>query len=281
MQKRRIIASILLLLGLFFAANSKANMTGAAIGVSILPNINLVFSMVFILGSVILFVFETKRRQEYMYRDLENILKDFGRGEKVAIVLDASAVIGYNRFNDILKEYSKDQVNVPAEVMKEISPQRREMLGEHAQIVGEGRIKPFRRSADRVLEQTPKPQLYKTLYPYLTGEKRISSSREQNELADGTRRIRRIMEEEGWDIGTAEKYPRIFLDKVKDYLEKHCKVSKADVDVLATALYRARHRKDVKIFARDTDLRDAIGLIKKKNPKIGKYIEYVEYGEWK
>lgn len=132
--------------------------------------------------------------------------------------------------------------------------------------------------ARKYLEKTEKPRIRKELLPYLNGEKSLAmleSGSEKMRINRLSKRLREIvLEEKGLDEVGA-KYMKFDKRDVLDYL-KNCKVSEADVDVLALALYEARYGQHAIIGEKDIDFKQAIDLIKKESPKLGKNLDYVE-----
>lgn len=152
-------------------------------------------------------------------------------------------------------------------------------IKERVRLVNEAEFRRYKQAANRVLEQTEKARLYKTLMPYLTGEKEITRENRE-EISREFSRVKAIMKKDGWSYEEAREKPEAFKWEVKRYLE-HCRVSPTDADVLALAIREARRKKNVTIFARDAHLKDAIKILQKKYRRLSKYLAYEEPGEWK
>jgi len=74
---------------------------------------------------------------------------------------------------------------------------------------------------------------------------------------------------------------REILEKTNIYLEKHCKIGEADIDVVATAIYESKQGYHPGVIERDKDIKQAIEMLNKtpiiKKKKIGKNIvDYID-----
>jgi rRNA-processing protein FCF1 len=275
MQKRRLAGIILLVLGLFFMLNSKANITGAVIGASIFSSkLGFMLGFSFLLVSVILMI--VKDNEEA--RSLEDIAQDtFSKEpekEKRALLLDTSFIREYSgdlsKLKDFLKQY--DKIFVPKEILNEIKNYNAQRLIKEKSREIKGYEK-YMKMSTKILEQTEKPQLYKILHPYvegvLYGTTKSLSKEELRLIQEKTARLRKLAEEENLDISGTFKES---LRKTNEYLENHCKVSEGDAAVLASALKGASKHMHALICERDIDLRQAVDLIKKGKIEVGKNI---------
>ncbi len=194
--------------------------------------------------------------------------------KKRALVLDTSAIITYeNGIKDILDNY-KDVI-APDEVLDEIHNKYLFNLIEDNTVSVDDYEK-YQDMARDYLAKTDKPRIREELLPYLSGGKTIESGSEQVRINKMTKNIRGIMGKEGYDLELAKATPDTVLELVKEYLDKHCQVSDADVDVLAMAINRAKNGHHAIVMEKDVDFNQAIDLIKKEDPKLGKNIDYVE-----
>jgi len=270
MEKRsvsKILGVILILLGFFFIANSQANITGAVIGVSISSLINSILGIAFILVSVILFVFV--KRPEYYNKELEKIIEDAKRDKDSIFVLDASGIIDYGKDLDKLLQKYKGKIYVPRQVRKEIEdPLLREKLKNairEGAVVREKEGEVFKHYKEKSKKYMEKIRGY--VIDVLEG--RIPKSR----------------------IGVG--YARRWINKMQFYMEernipqtpesllevlKKSKISKADVEVLATSLYeKERHNKNPKILAADLDIEYGVDEAKNDLKEVGEKIKYIFY----
>ncbi len=252
-------------------------LTGAVVGVKQENYLGIFGVLVLVAG--ILLVLITKTLEERVgIRELESrIRKKEQDRKKISLILDTSAILSYNKeeIEEILMNY--ENVFIPDSVLKEIrSFDVRKMVEANSEDI-EGYEK-YRKIARVYLEKTDKPQLRKELLPYLKDERVISSGSERVKINKLTERLRRTMlKEKGLDE-EGVRYLRSDKRDILDYL-KNCNVSKIDVDVLAMALYEARCGQHAIVGERDIDLRQAIDLIKKEHPKLGKNLDYVEVYE--
>ncbi len=195
--------------------------------------------------------------------------------ERSSIILDTSAIIPYDakKLLHFLRTYG--EVYVPDSVIAEVKDASvRKILEENTCTIGG--FEKYRAISRKTLEKTEKPQLRSYLLPYLSGSKKVKTRQEQSEIASKTAKIRKIMEKEGWTVEEATTKPEIALARIRDYLERHCVVSNADVDVLSMALHESRRGNHALIGEKDIDLRQAVGIIKDKADKLGRNIDYIE-----
>ena len=278
MEKREIINLILFLLGLFLIINSQINITGAVIGVSDLAlRLSSIIGLALMLIAVTLFIAKRARLEEIV--TMEEFGKRIRDSSPDVVVFDTSAILDYSAV-DIEAELKKyPRVIVPESARNEIrDPRLREIVKRNSKTIhGWESYKELARS---FLEKTEKPQLYKELMPYFTGEKKITKYSEQVRIGKLTRRVRRLMlEKKGISLEVAESEPKYALGEVKKYLEQHCKISETDVEVLANAIYTAASGERTCVGEMDIDFRQAINLIKKERPDIGQNLFYEE--PWK
>lgn len=262
----------------FFICLTAGVITGAVIGFSSENYLGLFGVFVLVGGILLLLIAKTLEEIISVPEFEERIEIREPDSNKISLILDTSAISVYppHEVEKIISHYKN--VFVPNSVLGEIhNPILRKIIEEKTEDI-EGYEK-YREVAKKYLEKTEKPILKRELLPYLNGEKHIKSGSEKVYINRMARRIRGIMAEEGLDsgaIGVANEYA---LSKIRNYLERRCKVSDADVDVLAMALYEARYGQHAIIGEKDIDFRQAIDLIKKEHPKLGKNLDYVEVYE--
>lgn len=266
MKKRtyKVLSLITFILGLILIMSP--NLTGAFIGASEISSIinNLIGTSLIIISGIVFMVSE---------RGLEDLVdpKDFKERIKKhnpdVIILDTSAILSYQpkEIETILKEC--DNVRVPSSVLREIKdPYARRIIEKYGHRV-ENINRWYKKLARKYLEMGDKATYYKEVKPVITGVKQP----EQKKSGGYARKAKKLL-----DYLKEDGLPPTKENLLK-MLDRHYKVSETDVEVLASALYEARHNcKHVVVGEKDRDLRDAIKEIKKKNPKIKGFIDYAE-----
>ena len=282
MKKRGVYQKLGLfsiIIGIFIIVVQPAVLTGAVIDISTsFSKIWFFIGFSFIIGGITITL--ATRLENILEKDSvspQEFINRLGPNhENKSIIVDTSLILNYDpgEIEQILKGY--DNVFIPDSVLNEIHDEHlRGIIKKHSENL-EGYEK-YREIARGYLEKTEKPELRKELLPYLNGEKEITSGSEIVKINKLTKRVRRIMAtEKGIDLETAKKDPRHAIRKITNYLDRHCTVSEADVDVLAMALTAGRNKYHTIIAQRDIDLRQAVDLIKKKHKKIGSNLDYVE-----
>ena len=200
------------------------------------------------------------------------------KSTQAIVIFDTSALLTYKprEIEDILKGIG--EIYVPDSVIAEIKDSRlRHIITQYVKAIPD--FEEYKQIAKEYLEKTDKFQLANFLRPFLENPNLIAKSSSpyklKKEINEKTFRLRRIMKEEGLDVVTAIQDPTSALIEVKKYLQ-HCRVSHADVDVLALALYNANQMRATEVAEKDIDIRQAIDLFKKDKPRIGQYLNYVE-----
>lgn len=285
MNWKRGLGIGLIFIGIFISLTARV-LTGAVVGFSS-KNYLGVLGVLLLVGGILL-VFTSRRLGELVsVHEFESRIdrKEHDK-KKVSLILDTSAILTYKNDTAQLEEFLHDYENVfvPDSVLDEINDNKIKELVEDNTETTEGYEK-YRNVARNYLEKTEKPRIRKELLPYLTGEKSLDSLKSGTEkmrayksIKENSKRILKIMNREGIDVGVAEVAPEYVQGKMREYL-KNCQVSDADIDVLALALYEARYGQHAIIGEKDIDFRQAIDLIKKEHPKIGKNLDYVEVYE--
>ena len=196
--------------------------------------------------------------------------------KKRYLILDTSAILLYTpeQMERKLQEY--ENVFVPDLVLDEIADENmKKIIATNTEEI-EG-FEEYRKIARRYLQRTEKPEIRRLLHPYLTKKKQINTHSVQTEINKKSYRLRKIIaEEDGIDLTGAKMVPNYALGKVEEQLKKHCKVSKTDIDALATAMKIAKSGYHAIIGEKDIDFRQAIELIKEEDPELGKNMDFVE-----
>lgn len=276
MDWKRGLGIGLVFVGIFIIAAARA-ITGAIVGSAPKFLLGWFGILILIAGMILVLVSRELEDLVSVYEFKKRIYNKEHNKNKISLILDTSAILPYEDAPEQLEEFLKEYKNtfVPDSVLDEIAnPKVKSIIREHSEDI-EGYEK-YRETARKYLERTEKPTLRRELLPYLNGEKHIKSGSEQVHINRVAQRIRNIMLKERLDsgaIGIANEYA---LNKIRNYLERHCKVSDADADVLAMALNESRCHQHAIVGERDIDLKQAIDLIKKERPKLGKNLDYVE-----
>jgi len=208
---------------------------------------------------------------------------------KRIIVLDTSAILDYGtKIEKMLMQY-RGKVFVPNEVLKEIKDQglrarvEQNSINSSTQIPGQA-YETLKKEAKEILESTEKGRMYANLEPILVKliDGKLISHGDVDTVKNGVRLLRSHMTqhtEYGELKETILKGKLIpgkkLYETMRNYLNRHCKVKDADVEVLATALYWARKGSHVVIGERDIDFEQAIEKIKEKDKRIAKNLDYV------
>ena len=280
----KTLSFLLIAIGIFIIIIQPMSTTGAVIDLSTAVSRIWFFIGLGLLmaGGLFLFIGNLEGRlNEPKFVDVPEFFARFDKKEpdskKRYLVLDTSAIVLY-RPENIIKELQKyDNIFVPNLIINEIKNDKlKKIILKNTEEV-EG-YENYRRIARKYLQRTEKPDARRQILPYIKGKRKIGNSMsEQVRLNKKSHRIREIMaEEEGIDLEVAKLIPDYSMGKVQDYLKEHCKVSTADVDVLATALQIAEYGHHALIGEKDIDFRQAVEIIKKENPKLGKNIDFVE-----
>ena len=273
------IGFLLIAVGIFIIISQPFSTTGAVIDLS--SSLSRIWFFVGLgaaaLGVIFLIVGQKRLEGIVDISELSERINSIEAGaEKRSLILDTSMILAYQdspkQLGEVLQSYRN--VFVPDSVLDEIvNLELKSIIRKHSNDI-DGYEK-YRSSARGYLERTEKPTIRKELLPYLNGEKEIRSGSEQVHLNKITKRLRNIMKKEGKDLDWAIISPKKTRREIKEYL-KNCEVSKTDIDVLAMALYEARYKQHAIVGEKDVDLKQAIDLIKKEHPKLGKNLDYAE-----
>jgi len=182
--------------------------------------------------------------------------------------------------DDILSRFS-GRVYVPDAILKEISDdhtlvRRLSRYGgiKHIDPNEEpNRYQALKKLSQERLEQTRKNKDYLVLkriigegvVPKGVTDRDLARYEEMEEEIEGRLRVKRI---------EPTKTNKLHV------LERNYRVSEGDIEVLTTALYKAAHKKQTRIIAYDTHLRDATKSLIEEFPTLGKYLKYVDYREY-
>jgi len=280
-MKKRVyqkLGFLIIIIGIFIIIAQPNSPTGAVIDISTaISRITFFIGLTFIVGGTVIVVTTRQTLEKLITADefMQKVNEIEPNKEKRSLILDTSAILSYtpHEIQDLLQQHN--DVFVPDSVLDEIHNEELAQIVENNTKDIKG-FQRYRKIAAKYLDRTEKPKLRRRLLPYLNGRKIISSGSEQVKVNEMTKRIRELMANAGKDLSWALISPTKAITEVKEYLERHCKVSNADVDVLAMALSEGRYKQHVIIGEKDMDLKQAINLIKKDHKKIGANIDYVE-----
>lgn len=272
----RILSLISFLSGVFLILNSDRKLLGAIIGISSAIPANSITGALLVLISLILFMvsgsLEDLISEEEFERRYEKTEPNLNRR---VLILDTSLLLTYSP-QELKRILKRERVFIPNSVLEEIKNPNLKKLIEAQRVAPEGYSK-LEEEAKKYLKNTDKHQMFLTLMPYLEarleGKELDLNRRDVAEIKNKIGRLMKLAREEKIDMGGDNK---TILKKAKEYLERHCRLSDADIDVVAIALYEAKQGKHALVGEKDIDIRQAINIIKKDNPRLGKNIDYIE-----
>jgi len=294
MKKRpvQILGIIVILIGIVFLINS-FQITGFVVLKDVGRTAGSVFGIVFVIGGILLFM---AGRHEGGSGGLELIAEDgiaapsttaerlnrITPKTKKTLVLDTSFIRAYTAAGaDALFKHLKgyDAIIVPKAVYDELGSSRfndlKKVLSKYKAQEPLEEFTRYRKVARDYIEQTNKHMYNEEIIPIILKEKSSPKSRrEAAPLIEETKKLLGYM---------AQKRAPITRENLIRESERHHRASDADVDVLASALAEAGYTKgDVVIGEKDTHLRDAVDMIKKRKDsrgrekRTGKLLHYVE-----
>ena len=303
MKKRplKMFGIFLIVLGLIFTINS-FQITGFEIFEEISQTAGSFIGIILIAGGLIIFATATKFATPSFIRSLEDIIEDLGEDTSIIIdsgpLIDLQNTNQLDSFVQRLKGADKNDVYVPQEVLRELKKRKEtgqdiERLRIESWSPHEKGVEKYKNIAQTYLDLTSKAQTYFKLFPfYQDVQKAVLRSPEINH-DEIISRVKKEYSEKVKDIDTEigklerryEKQLRglSIIEKynfIRTQLDNHFKPSAGDRDVLAYAMYRARmgnqkirreantkldreYSRVVSIFSNDSDIREAIDLIKK------------------
>lgn len=286
MIRQRGIGLFLIILGGLIALMN-ASITGAVIGTGI-KSYFFIFSFVFFMAGLLFFL--QQEFHEYRVRPLENILEEAGREGFTTFVIDTSGALDYHYNIDKLADRFPGKVYLPKRAMEELSRGQRgqKILQNLRDAKGKSRVRSlgpksegvdpadFRGAQEMAIDYLGKTKKFKTylaVKPYFEGKK-------IDEPDEFWRKYERVIGDARFTarkaLGTrAEPTDRQILP----FLKKQFGVSKADVELLTTAIYQAYLGK-TEIIACDSHIKEAVDMLKKDDKKLGQNLKYVEYRKY-
>ena len=179
---------------------------------------------------------------------------------------------------------SRGEVYVPQAVFDEIHDPKMIKALEDSGAVETAEYENFRDEAVTYLEQTTKAKLYREVGPFI----RAALGIEKMPEGMTKRKVQPIKEKLLPELLKRAKEDKFFIpsqyggkaerfyERCNEYLERHCKISSADTDVLASAIDEAKVGNHAIVGEKDRDLKEAIDIIKKQDPTTGNLIDYIE-----
>jgi len=275
----------LILLGIFIIiVQPFAGVTGAVIDISgAIGKIWFFVGLGLVVGGVVLVV-AGQRLEELVEINADEILDRISAIEpnknRVALIGDTSAFLKRSpaQVEKILKTYGENSY-VPDSALYEMRYDSiLKKAVENNSYDAEGFEKYSERARD-YLEKTEKPRMYGILVPILddviSGKKKIEklTPKELQLISRNSERLKKLAERDKFDMRGLGMEG---IKKTREYLEDHCKISETDVDVLATGMKMAEKKYHAIIVQKDIDFVQAIDLIKKVEPELGKNLDYVD-----
>jgi len=268
--KKRVLGTFLFLVGSFFLLSLQFTITGNVVSETFGKIGSSIIGSIFILGGLGLFI---SGKNQYTVKSLESLLKTDLPAETV-FVIDSSGAIDYqDKIEKIVEEYPNG-VFVPEKIQGELKNNKMLMkkFANKVKLVDAKNYKGWKKVAQEELEKTTKHQQYLVLKDIFL-EKIPFGSLKKREMKPYEDEMIKVI---GY-VTEKLKGKTPMKEELLDYLEKHYKVSDGDVDVLATALTKARERKNVEVLAHDSHIGEAISTIKDKFKRLGKYLNYLDY----
>ena len=231
-----------------------------------------------ILGIVLVL---TSRRAHYTLKSLDNILGDVEGDSEAVVVLDSSGIIDYEmNLDDILSKF-RGRIYVPRAVEKEIRRDRHLMN----RLRGYGEIK--------TISPEEEPERYSELQKI--SKQHLEITRKHQDYLRLKRIIREGIVPKGVtdkELSRYEKMEKEIEERIKEkgyepnkenkllMLERNYKVSQGDIEVLTTALFNVAHKKQTRILAYDSHIKDATEDLIRKFPSLRRYLRYLDYREY-
>ena len=268
MKGRRAFRSLgfaLILLGISVLIGSQLIFTGAFLGA---PTLTVAGSLGGLLltvsGFIMFYAGGAISRAESPHALGESLSKKHSD----VLVLDTSFIFKYpGNLAHELEDMDEVDVYAPSSVLEEIGK------GELSRGISKNirRTHPDEscmRMARDYLERTAKTEFREKIIPIINGESEKPGTRA--ECAPLIREARKVV------LRLDEKGLAVNRENLIGEFERSYKVSKADTEVLATAIYEAKRGKHVVIAELDCHLSQAVGKMKEERPYIGKMISCVE-----
>ncbi len=276
MKKIQLISSVVCAVIGLYLLTSSTGVTGAFAGISA-TYVSLI-GVTLILASVLILVYTPRLEERVIstYGFYDKIKKAEPDSKIRAVVLDTSAFSRNYTDQDVenlMRELKRGAVYVPEAVLDEIKSRSvRNYIIRNAQVV-KGREE-YKKIATHYLEQTPKAALCQNLLPFVEDQIEGKKTPIDARIRGYVNRVVALGRIRDYDSDRQE-YTQQFWKEIQEEL-RHCDVSPADVEVLATAWDQAKQGKHAIIAAKDSDFPSALAIIKKENPSIGKLIDYVD-----
>ena len=282
MKKLKVIGLSLLLAGIIFVLDSQKGTTGPVVAERYGASVGTLIGLTLIIGGVVLFGFNGRHN-----RNLERLVSEdeyvnrfidaTDNPQSTSIVLDSSAIF-VGRIINKLKN-SGFEIYVPGRVLKEIKNSKVRNYVEKNTKRTTDIYKESRKEALQYLAETPKAKMYKEVYPlvkkYLEGKS--LTNREFGTIKRQLPNIQILANKDNYQIGSFST--KKDAKAIADYLNRNCKVSGADTEVLATAMGLARQGKYTLVGEKDSDIKKSLDMIKREYPQkgeIGERLSYVE-----
>ncbi len=275
----KLFGALVFFAGCFMLLGSELIMTGNVISEKT-GNLTSILSIIVIIGGILVMSWRKDSEDlEYKVAPIENIFQKVDRSWRKdnLFVLDASGAIDYEEvIEKLIKRYPQGVI-VPYEVMDELKPNKRltEKIKSKTTLSNHLLYGKWLKMSKDVLVKTPKHKEYLILKDILDGK--INPEKEtRNFITPYFDRMKKIV------YSLSKKKKRVpSQEEIQTELVKRYKIGKGDVDVLATALDQARRRKNVWILGEDRHLEQAVDILKEKYKGISKFLNYVQYRDYK
>lgn len=268
----------LIFIGIFIIFTSVI-LTGAVIGSP--GNYLGMFGVLILVAGMVIVLMAGDRQGRYRLKSIEDILEEAGDSEDTVFILDSSGAINYQEDIDKIIEKYPGRTYAPKRVLEELKGNKRlyrKLSSKDVRQINPRedsvRYKRLRKMARDALGQTRKHRDYLVMRK-MVEEGKVPAGVSDERLEKYQKRIEHELE-----VKLRYDYDMEPTDENKVWLlKKDYKVSKADIDVVATALKNVALKKKVKVLAHDSHIRDAIeDLVHKK--RLGRYLKYIDYREY-
>jgi hypothetical protein len=300
MNKKELYHSagiLLIIIGIFIIISQPfTQITGAVIDISTNSARASFFIGIFmIIGGIVLAIegrleaiLEEGPRQISVEEFVDRIKTQEPDAKRRKIILDSSVIRAYEPYELGYMLDQLGQVYLSELVFKELPTiyknviKNRNWRGVKLADTNSNKLKKIARD---YISRTEKPRMYEALAPILddvlSGKRNFYNlTPEELELiATKTEKLKKLARRDKFDM---RGRGREGLEKTREYLERNCRLSEADVATLALAIDESSNRYHPIIGEMDTDYRDSIDLMKsgqRTNPKNLKKREYSRIAE--
>ena len=262
-----------------FIISTVAVLTGAVVGLGS-ENYLGIFGILVLVVGIVLVLMAGDKQGRYHLKSIEDVLEEAGDSKDTVFILDSSGAINYQEDIDKIIEKYPGRTYAPKRILEELKGNRRlygkltskdvKQINPHEDSV---RYKRLRKMAKDFLGKTKKHKDYLVMRKMIEEEK-VPAGVTDEKLDYYNKKIEDELGEKLADYNREPtKENKLWL------LKREYKVSKGDIDVVATALENVALKKKTKVLANDSHIQDAIEEIAHKY-KLGKFLTCIKYREY-